>query len=63
MTDTSSKYYTVKSRTMAYAIKFVSGEGFYRFTSEDGSEIYSFIRTSKFEKAMSDLFKIRQPLD
>lgn len=59
-----SKYYAVRSRTLAHAIQFVCGENFYKYNDDvDNSLIYSFKRTEKFNKAYSDLMKIRQPLN
>lgn len=62
--DNKSKYYAVRSGTLANAIQFVCGESFYKYNDEkDNSTIYSFKRTEKFKKAYSDLMNIRQKLD
>lgn len=60
MTKTTSKYYAIKSITLAHALQFVTGESFCKFNNEDGSLVYSFVRTDKFLNALDQLLTMKQ---
>lgn len=49
-------YYTTIYKTQAYAIQFVTGLNFYKFTDDNGQIIYSFELYEDNEKTM-DFFK------
>lgn len=58
--EKKSKYYAVKSLTLAHAIQFVTNESFYKFQNDDGSTVYSFVRTEKFMKSLAEILKLKE---
>lgn len=56
-----SKFYYIKSKTMALAIQYISGLSFMVFDDKDDSSIktYAFDNTEKLHEVLTDLTNIR----
>lgn len=62
--EKKSKYYAVRSKPLAYGIKFLTGQSFYKYNDDEtGAEIYSFIKTDNFNEAMTMLFDSRDKIN
>lgn len=51
-------YFTTKSKTLAYALQYVTNQNFYKFT-KDNQVIYSFIKNEDFLKKLELLNNLK----
>ncbi len=54
-----SKYFVCKNEYEAKAINYITKERFYKFTNDEGKEIYSFLRTEKVFEAYKIIMDAR----
>lgn len=56
------KYYRVNKKTLAETLNFM-GFSYYKFNNNDGTVSYSFLNTGKFQKALTEIFNLRNKIN
>lgn len=54
-----SEYFTTRSKTLAYALQYVSEQNFYKFSTDDNQTIYSFKKSPMLLRKIKELNNIK----
>lgn len=57
-----NNYYRVNKKSLAETLNFM-GFSYYKFDNSDGSISYSFKNTDKFQKALTEIFNLRNQIN
>ncbi len=57
-----SNFYSIRNKALANGLHWLTGQRYYRFQEEDGTNTYNFDRTPELIKALDEMDKLKKSI-